>query len=170
VAGGDTDFDAYLLAVGATVDLGSGMNVHGQVFSATGNEEGTSDTEAFGIPQGQSYYWSEIMGFGIFDNQASANACADQISDIVAANIGMGFTPIPDLTVDVDLWYATLAEDDSNGEDELGTEIDIKASYKIMSNLNLDVVAAYLFTGDATYKGDDQEDAMEIGTQLSLSF
>ena len=43
-----------------------------------------------------------------------------------------------------------------------------------MDNLNLDIVAAYLFTGDATYKqgrgGADQEDAYEIGTQLSLSF
>ena len=43
-------------------------------------------------------------------------------------------------------------------------------TYSLMKNLNLDVVAAYLFTGDATYKGANDKDAYEIGTQLSFRF
>jgi len=39
-------------------------------------------------------------------------------------------------------------------------------TYKLMENLNLDVVAAYLSAGDATGK----EDPVEIGTQLSFKF
>ena len=49
------------------------------------------ETEAFFVPRGQSYYWSEIMGLGLFDNQASAKSCADKISNIMAANLGVGF-------------------------------------------------------------------------------
>jgi hypothetical protein len=39
-----------------------------------------------------------------------------------------------------------------------------------MDNLNLDVVAAYLFAGDATTGGSNDANPVEIGTQLSLSF
>jgi len=43
-------------------------------------------------------------------------------------------------------------------------------TYSLMKNLNLDVVAAYLFAGDATYKGAHQEDPYELGTRLSFKF
>ena len=52
----------------------------------------------------------------------------------------------------------------------LGTEIDLKMTYSLMKNLNLDVVAAYLFAGDATYTGANDKDAYEVGTRLSFSF
>jgi len=171
----DYDLNGYLLAVGVSAPVGP-VEVHGQFFTASG-DDGTNSQEidAFWVPDGQSYYWSEIMGLGIFDNQASSHSCADAISNIMAINAGVTYQATPKLTFTGDLWYAKLNEDDSNGETNLGTEIDLKASYKIMDNLNLDIVAAYLFTGDATYKktgsgAPDQEDAYEIGTQLSLSF
>jgi predicted porin len=110
------------------------------------------------------------MGFGIFDNQASSNSCADQIGNIMAANIGVGFKVSDKLKLTADLWYATLAEDNAKGDDDLGTEIDLVLTYSLMKNLNLDVVAAYLFAGDATYKGANDKDAYEIGTQLSFRF
>jgi hypothetical protein len=39
-----------------------------------------------------------------------------------------------------------------------------------MKNLNLDVIGAYLFAGDATYAGANSSDPYEIGTQISFSF
>ena len=118
----------------------------------------------------QSYYWAEIMGLGIFDNQASTNSPADKISNIMAANIGVGFKFTDKMKLVADLWYAKLVEKNAAGDDELGTEIDVVLTYSLMKNLNLDLVAAYLFTGDATYKGTEDEDAYEIGTQLSFRF
>jgi outer membrane protein W len=109
------------------------------------------------------------MGYGIVDNQVSNNSCADKISNIMALNIGASMSPMDKLTVGADIWYAMLAEDEVvNGskEDYLGTELDLSASYEVMDNLTLDVVAAYLFAGDAT--GD--EDPMQLATQLSFSF
>jgi len=163
------DMEAYLLALGGQFDMGP-ADIHGQFFYATGDDKNTSDYEAFFIPQGQSYYWAEIMGLGVFDNQASSNSCADKISNIMAANLGVGFKASDKMKIKADLWYAKLAEENAKGDDELGTEIDLRLTYSLMKNLNLDLIAAYLFTGDATYKGTGDEDAYEIGTMLSFSF
>jgi hypothetical protein len=168
---GDTlDVSAWLVAVGATVDAGA-ADIHGQIFYATGDDPDTNDEiEAFYVPAGRSYYWAEIMGMGTFDNQASANAPGDQIMNVMAANIGIGFKASDDLKITADVWYAKLVEKDANDEDALGTEIDLKITYNLLENLNLDIVAAYLFAGEATYNGDDSENPMEIGTRLSFSF
>lgn len=156
-----TDTSAFLLAGGATAGP-----VHGQVFYATGQDATDSDRTAFTNPKGRSYYWSEIMGAGTFDNAVSAGSPGDGISNVWAANVGFSVKPMDKLTVGADLWYAALVEDDAAGNTELGTEIDVKATYAIYDNLKLDLVAAYLIAGDAT--GD--EDPVEIGARFSLSF
>jgi hypothetical protein len=168
-AGTTIDVKAYLLALGGSVNAGP-ADIHGQVFYATGDDTATKDYEAFYVPRGQSYYWAEIMGFGIFDNQASTGSPADQISNILAANIGVGFKASDKMTIALDVWHAKLAEKNAAGDDTLGTEIDLKLTYSLMKNLNLDVVGAYLFAGDATYKGANDKNPVEIGTRLSFSF
>jgi len=169
------DVKAYLAAVGATVKFGSG-DIHAQFFTATGDEN-TSDTdlEAFVVPSIQSYTWGEIMGYGEIDTDVTPNSCARDITNIVAYNIGLNFKPTKKLNVALDVWQASLAEKDANGEDDLGTEIDLRFTYEVLKNLNLDLIGAYLMTGDATYKkvnptDPDQEDVTEIAAQLSLKF
>ena len=171
VLGGDSyDVSAYLVAAGASVNMGA-AEIHGQVVMASGDDDMTdTDAKAFYVPQGQSYYWAEIMGYGIFDNQASANAPADQISNCQVANLGVTFSPAEKLTLTVDGWYAQLAEDDANGNKDLGTEVDLKVTYKLVENLKLEVVGAYLFAGDATNSGDNQADPYEVGARLSFAF
>ncbi|WP_027358929.1 alginate export family protein [Desulforegula conservatrix] len=166
----DIDVSAYLLAVGGEVSLGK-AGLHGQVFYASGDDNAAdTDQEAFIAPQGRSYYWSEIMGYGIFDNQFSNNSPGDGITNITAANLGASFQAMPKLTLFADVWYAQLVEDvlayNGKMENELGLEVDLRAQYMIYENLALDVVGAYLAAGDAT--GED--DPMEIGTRLELKF
>ena len=168
-AGHSMSVEAYLLALGGTFVAGA-ADIHGQVFYATGDDTTTEDYEAFFIPKGQSYYWAEIMGLGTFDNQASANSCADKISNILAANLGFGFKVSDALTIKADVWHARLAEDNAAGDDTLGTEVDLKVTYSLMKNLNLDLIGAYLFADDATYKGTNDQNPYEIGTQLSFRF
>lgn len=167
------DFSAYLGAAGAKVDFGP-ADVHGQFFYATGQDPDEKDKTNFWVPAGQSYYWSEIMGYGIFDAQVSTGSPADQIGNIMAANLGTTIRPTECLEIAIDAWYAKLAEDkDSTGaaiEDELGWEANVRITYTLVKGLNLDVVGAYLFAGDGTYKGPDDADPYEIGSQLSLSF
>ncbi|MBW2683725.1 MAG: hypothetical protein JRC69_09235 [Deltaproteobacteria bacterium] len=158
----DVDNAGYLFAVGAKASI-----VHGQFFYASGDDSpGDADNDQFAGVKGRSYYWSEIMGLGTFDNQTSNGSPANGISNIWAANIGVKAPVGERWTLGADLWYANLAEDDVYGNDELGTEVDLKATYKVFDNMSLDLVGAYLFAGDAT----GTEDPVEIGARLSLKF
>lgn len=159
---GDGDINGFLVAAGGNAGI-----VHGQAMYASGDDDATDvDTDAFLSAPGQSYYWSEIMGYGIFDNTASTNAPGDQISNVTAINAGLTIKPMDKMTVTGDVWYAMLAEENEDGEDELGLEFDTKITYALMDNLTADVVLAYLVAGDAT--GD--EDVFEGGVRLSLKF
>lgn len=158
----DVDNMGFLAAAGADAGI-----VHGQVFYATGDDDATdSDNDAFISAPGSSYYWSEIMGLGVFDNRASNGSNADDITNVLAANAGVTIKPMDKLKIDGDVWYAMLAEDDANGEDELGVEFDGKLTYTIMENLTAEAIFAYLISGDAT--GD--EDVLEGGVRFSLKF
>ena len=168
------DIKAWLAAIGGNVNVGM-FDIHGQFFYATGQDDDEDDIEVFMPPKGRSYYWAEIMGFGIFDFQTSNNAPADEISNIMAANLGFTVKPMDKLKVTLDAWYATLAEDvvtlDGSEEDYLGTEVDLVITYELVQNLNLDLVGAYLFAGDATtMNADDDANPYEVGARLSLSF
>lgn len=156
------DNQAFLVAAG--VDAGI---AHGQAFYATG-DDGTDATQndAFVVAPGASYYWSEIMGLGVFDNRASANAPANGISNVAAFNAGVTIKPMDKLKIDADVWYAMLAEDNAAGDNELGLELDGKITYSIMDNLTAEYVLAYLIAGDAT----GEEDVLETGLRVSLKF
>ncbi len=166
----DQDTTAFLAAAGVDAGL-----VHGQAFYATGDDDPTDgDNDAFisapgpgaGTNVGSSYYWSEIMGYGVFDNARSNGSPMDDITNIWAANAGVTIKPMDKLKIDADVWYAALAEDNARGDSELGLEFDGKVGYKVYDNLTAEAIFAYLISGDAT--GD--EDVMEGGVRLSLSF
>jgi hypothetical protein len=168
---GDTDLAGYLLAAGVKVDVASMVDLHGQVVYSSGDDDaGDSDLDAFLPPPGAEYYWAELMGYGIFDEQVSAGSPADLISNVVFANLGATIKPMNKLSLSFDIWYAALAQDNAAGDSELGTELDLIVSYELVQGLKLDVVGAYLFAGDATYNGEADAHPYEVGTQLSLSF
>ena len=76
------------------------------------------------------------------------------------------------LSLTGDLYYAALPEDDVNGEDTLGFEVDLVATYQLVEGMSIDLVGAYLFADDATALDDNgnKDDPWEVGTRLSLSF
>ena len=78
----------------------------------------------------------------------------------------MTIRPMDKMTVTGDVWYAMLAEENEDGEDELGLELDGKITYELMDNLRADFILAYLVAGDVT--GD--ENVFEGGVQFSLKF
>lgn len=170
LTGGSVDVKAYLLALGGTLQMGA-FDVHGQAFWASGDDRTTNDYEAFFVPKGQMYYWAEIMGYGLTDNQASANSPADKISNIQAANIGLGYKATDKLSFKADVWYARLVEDTLAAKSgALGTEVDLRATYELLRNLKLDLVGAYLFAGSSTFSGPNSKNPYELVAQLSFSF
>ncbi|MFA7011828.1 MAG: hypothetical protein WC202_02575 [Desulfobacterales bacterium] len=180
--GDDADVNAWMAAIGAKANFDT-FDIHGQAFYLSGQEEDEEDIEMFIPLKGQDYHWAEIMGGGIFDNATgysnnnSRNAGGyNTLTDIMAFNIGAGFKATDDLSFKLDIWYAALAEAilndlDQELDEELGTEVDLVATYKLMDGLTLDLVGAYLFAGDSTTLDvDDDENPYELGAQLSLSF
>ena len=161
-SGDDVNVAAFLAAVGGVYNMDA-FSVHAQAFYASGDD----DANTFMIPKGQSYYWAEIMGYGLIDEAVSDSAPGDQISNIMAFNVGVT-VPLGKLTLMADLWNASLADDNASGDKDLGTEIDLAASYPLKENVKLQAVAAYLLAGDATGGGD--ENPTEVGVRLSLSF
>ncbi len=166
-SGDEVTVAASLAAIGGSFNLDA-LSVHAEAIYASGDDdEGDNDATAFFVPKGQSYYWAEIMGYGLIDEDVSAGAPADQISNLMAFNVGVN-VPLGKLSLMADIWYASLAEDNASGDKDLGTEIDLAAAYEIKENLKLQAVAAYLFAGDATGGGD--ENPTEVGAQISFSF
>jgi hypothetical protein len=167
----DLDFGGYLFGLGGNGAIGP-VGLHGQfVYSSGDDNPNDNDNDAFYNPRGASYYWAEIMGMGTFDQQTTANSPGDKISNVWFVGGGVDYKVIESLKLNLDLWYASLVEKTTTAADEyLGTEVDFKATWKIMPKLNLDLVAAYLFAGDGTYTGPDQSDPYELGARLSLSF
>jgi hypothetical protein len=165
--GDSVDVASNLFAVGGSFSLDA-LTISAEAFMASGDDDATDDeANDFYVPKGRSYYWAEIMGYGTIDQQVSAGSPADQVSNITAINVGVDI-PMDKLNLAVDIWNANLIEDDANGETALGTEIDVTASYQLLDDLKLTVIAAYLSAGEATGGGD--ENPTEIGAQLSLSF
>lgn len=158
----NVDNAGFLLAGGVSASI-----AHGQIIYASGDDGGDPTTnDAFVVAPGGCYYWSEIMGLGTFDTGASNGSPGCGITNLNAYNGGVTIKPMDKLTLKGDIWYALLAENDASGQDELGLELDGKVSYAIMDNLNLDLVLAYLFSGDAT----GPEDVLETGARISLKF
>ncbi len=183
----DLDLQSGLVAVGGNIGFGElgflgDFGLHSEFFWARGDDDrDDEDWEAVVSPFG-SYYWSEIMGLGIFDNRAPAGSPGDKISNIWAFNLGVDMKPLDKLKIAVDMWYAELVEDEqrANDEDELGFELDVLITYELVEGLNLDLVGAYLWADDAVagdFTDDDrlvteenEEDPYEFGARLSLSF
>jgi len=172
------EFDGWLLNMGSNLKVMPVLDIHGEFIFATGEE--TSAADSTGINDGKlgqfvglteaQYPWAEIMGVGMFGNQYSAGSPGDEITNLVAYNLGATVKPIEKLAVTLDIWYAELEEPDSFGNTKLGTELDLKIGYEIIKDLKLDMVLAHLWAGDATsLSGRSTEDPYEIGIQLTYN-
>jgi len=171
----DIDFDIASFLVGGGVELFlDDFGVHGQAFYASGDDDlEDEDMTAFIVPQGQFYTWSEIMGEGVFDSYGASNGSpGTALTNIWAANLGASFQATDTLKLTGDLWYAELVEENELIEDkELGTEANLALDWAVNPDMNLTLVGAYLFAGDATTMGAEEEaDPWEVGLQLSFRF
>jgi len=174
----DVDFKGWLGALGGNVALGA-VDLHGQFMYSPGDDDANdTDIDNFFASNG-SYYWSEIMGLGMFDNNNPTNTPGDKIFNLMAIGVGATFAPMDKLKIKTDLWYAEREEDivfnagtpQQRKENELGTELDVVVTYELVEGLNLDLVGAYLWAGDAvSADGNNDEDPYEFGARLSLSF
>lgn len=182
--GGDVndtmDVSAYLLDFAAKVKLG-GFGIHGEAMYATGDDNTDTTVDAFIAPAGASYSWSEGYARGSIDTKGfvagtpvfpgtGKNANAKAISDMMNFNLGTTFATGKSLKWKIDWWNINLAEDDAVGNKDIGNELSVKATWKVIKNLDLLMVGAYMIAGDAFYAGTDDANPYELAAQLSLKF
>ena len=170
----DTDLSGYVVLAGADIPLGP-ATIHTMGFYASGDAaepERGSDVNGY-VGLSDSFYWSEIMGYGTIDNQVSAGSPADKLTNIYALNLGATIKPFDKLSIRGDVWYAEHVEDDPiTDETKLGVEGDLKITYQLVEGLKLELIGAYLWADDATSIDDDgnDEDPYELAFRTSLSF
>jgi hypothetical protein len=186
------NFNGNLFDLFGGVNLGP-ANVHIKGIYSSGNKHDEDPAKSgnlagFVTPGkrdtwGASYYWAEIMGEGIIDNQAPLGAPDDKISNVYIANLGGSYKLLADLKFSADLWWANRAQDVAIATDltrqpqryssTLGTELDLVATYTIVDNLKVDLIGAYLWAGDCITMAVDPKGStnpIELAAQFSLAF
>ena len=163
----------FLISAGGDFAVGD-TGLHGQAVYTAGKETASKEENIFLTPKGASYFWSEML-----ENRPSSNDesfpenSADKMTNIMALNLGASHKPTKNLTVKADVWYVLLADPGMNETvskkkpGDLGTEIDITVSYEMIKGLNVDMIAAYLISGQAS---EVKENPLGLGTQFSLDF
>ena len=186
------NFNGNLFDLFGGVNLGP-TNVHVKGIYSSGNKHDEDPAKSgnlagFVTPGkrdtwGASYYWAEIMGEGIVDNQAPAGAPDDKISNVYIANLGGSYKLLADLKFSADLWWANRVEEvklalplpgqPQRYSSTIGTELDLIATYTIVDNLKLDLIGAYLWAGDCITMAVDPKGStnpIELAAQFSLAF
>lgn len=165
---------AFLVSAGGGVEIGN-TGLHGQAVYTAGKDSTNKEQKGFLAPKGASYFWSGMMGDRTLSNENDpAGTSSDKAANIMALNLGASHKPNENLLVKADIWYALLAEPGINeatskkNPGDLGTEIDITVSYEVIKGLNIDMIAAYLITGEAS--GAKENPLLGLGTQFSLDF
>ncbi len=147
----------------------------------------SDDIKWFTYPLATSKYFSEIMGGGILDNTAPNGGYWRGYpfpTNIWTITVGGAWQAMPSTKLALSYWYFGTSEKVPsrwNGANwdfsrDLGHEINLNITQNIVDKLNLDLVGAYMFTGDAfrakdsrvNYSGDDN--VYELGARLQWTW
>jgi hypothetical protein len=107
-------------------------------------------------------------------SQGYSNAIGPTMDNVYIYELYGGFAPTKALSFDARLAYMKQAQEVAPGVDKsLGTELDVRAVYKIYDNLTYNIGAAYLWTGDY-FKGGVTSNKIEniyhIAHWINLTF
>ncbi|MGV8074638.1 MAG: hypothetical protein AB2L11_08800 [Syntrophobacteraceae bacterium] len=197
--GFDTDLDIEDSYEGWMLDAGVNAYCGPWTFTLSGfytSGGDVTDPDDFGkffrYPEGGSHYWSEIMGLGTLDanvgeahdgdrnNYQLGYSSGDRPSNLWTIQAGAAFQVTKCTKLTLNYWYIHTSEDviSEFGEDlddfetdgEIGHELDFYLDQQIVDGLNLRLVAAYMFAGDAYTVFDDDDDVYETGAVLQWKF
>jgi len=184
----DVDLKAWSLYLKGRMNVGPAY--FGALFSYVPGNDLSDDTKNPIPPSGGGTNYSPallLLNDG-YNTQNAGNSAVNpalvttnKYNSIIYSVFG-GFNPTPTLNVEANLIYATVdkkALSKTAGvvteavSNKLGTEFDLKATYKIYDNLSYMVGAAYLWTGDY-FKGANPNAKSDndylLLNQLTLSF
>jgi hypothetical protein len=148
-----------------------------------------SNINYFTYPLSTSKYFSEIIGGGILDNIAPNGGYwggYPNPNNLWTVTLGGAYQVLPQTKLALSYWYFATAEkvpskfNNASGtwstSSSVGHEVDLNITQNIVDKLNLDLVGAYMFTGEAyrarsvniNYPHD--QNAYELGARLQWAF
>ena len=130
----DKDANAYAIRVGYTIpNILGGLRLGVEYDAATGQDSST-DSTAFDNLYPTNHY---LYGFTDDVNWTNTNSWA----------VSASLTPIDKLKLAIEYWNYTLAED-VGGDDDNGTELNIKANHELSKNINCEAAYVIRDAGD----------------------
>jgi len=133
---------AVWLELGYKIDP-VGIRVMGAIGS--GDDEVDEDFETFINFLGSNRYYTVVYDYQL----AGANGIRyNGVSNTTVLNAGIDLKPTDKLALAVDGYWLKATETDDTVDDDLGWEVDVKASYDLAKNLKYFVWAGYMKTGD----------------------
>ena len=146
---GDYDDDssqsasAFALRAGYTLADMLGLRIGVEYDAATGNEAGVSpgtsnaDNEAF-----DNLYPTNHYLYGYTDDVKWSNTNA--------FSVNASLKPMDKVNLSVEYWNYKLAEKNTAGDDDNGTEINVKVNHEMSKNINCELAYAMRDAGDVS--------------------
>lgn len=163
---GDYDLSAWALAakVGYTIP-GAPMNIRiGAEYNYATGDDNANDGD---IDTFQVLYPTNHAHFGIGDFTPATN----QWSNIQAWSVNASADITEKIRLYVAYWSYSLAEENAAGDDDLGSEIDLIASYKYSNNVSLEAGVSRFMPDDATVGSGNPDDAADWAyLQITANF
>ncbi len=145
-AGGTADVSAWAFAAKAGYTLPTPMKIRvGAEYDFATGQDSSADTTAF-----NNLFPTNHAHFGIADV-----AGINQWSNISAWSVNASADVNEKLRLFAAYWDFTA--DEATGSDDLGSELDLVATYKYNNNVTLEAGVARVFDGDATAGTDDAD-------------
>lgn len=170
----DNAFNAYIHGKGTF-----GPAYVGALYAYVSGED-TTDTDIQAGPNGGLQWDPCLILWNQYSNKWVGNlggahgySAGNSMTNAHAFQLYGGYMPMPKLDLRASVTYAMADETVANQDDEIGTEIDLTASYKIFDNLTYTVGAGYLFAGDyfkGTTSTNVTDDTYLLMHRLDLSF
>ncbi len=154
----DVDFEGYgiFAKLGYMLDP---VNLRASFAYGSGDDDPAGDIEEFQTLQGPDennalarfphYTLIYERTIRTTSNQAfTGNVRTTGIANTTYYNLGMDVNPTKEISLSVDGFIIMASETPSGVDDNAGTELDVRASYKIAKNLSYFVEAAGFWPGD----------------------
>lgn len=196
---GSVDYTGWMIDGGASFFYGpytfniGGFYTTGQDLREIERTGELGDIDQFTYPLATSKYFSEIIGGGVFDNDAIGHRGPDGgltgawrgygfPTNIWTVTVGGAWQALEKTKVAASYWYFATSEkvpgynsfreiEGIKWENEIGHELNLNITQGIVDGLNLDIVGAYLFTGDAySMEPSGDDNVYEVGARLQWNF
>jgi hypothetical protein len=174
------DITAYMFNAKADVKLAN-FKIYGEFLYTSGEDStgGTDDYEGWWYPEqsgtGANYGTAEFVRKGKewanVPNTPVGGTPGNGLENRMEFGLGAVFNLTKATSLNLAWWNLNLSNEDINGNRDIGNELDAVMTWNMMKNAKLDLIFAYLITGDAVKPAtNDASFAYEGAAVFSLSY